>query len=86
MFLLLSLTSCGTTKVVTVPEVVEVVRTERIPVPVNLLSGCVKSTVPDNLTYGEALSLWAEDRAKLDTCDGQIEAIRSLNDGISDNP
>lgn len=75
------LTGCGSQRVVTVPEVVEVVKYERIPVPAELLADCVKSLVPSELTYGQALSLWAEDRAKLDTCGGQIEAIGVLNDG-----
>ena len=73
------LTACATERVVTVPEVVEVVRYERVNIPPELLSDCRISPVTDDLTFGQAVGLWADDRASLAACNGQLEAIRSLD-------
>lgn len=78
------ISGCAGKKVVTVPEVIEVIRYERVQIPDQLLKDCVKSPVPSELTYGQALSLWAEDRAKLDACGGQIEGIGVLNNVDTD--
>lgn len=77
----MSVTACGGTEVVRQPEIVEVVRHKTVNVPAELLKPCVKRPVPDDLTYGAAMVLWAEDRAALDACDGQISGIGVLSDG-----
>ena len=73
---------CGTTEVIVEkPVPVEVVRVERVPVPIDLLIQRNKSTLPDALKYGEALQLWAEDRANLDSVNAQLGAIQGLSNG-----
>lgn len=81
--LLICLTACGTTKVVEKPVLVETVRTEFRAVPGDLLVIAHKTTIPETLTYGEAMLLWSADRAIIDVQNGQIEAIESLNEPAS---
>lgn len=85
LFTLLLLGACGTTKIVEKPVPVEVVRFERVPVPSDLLVRHQPATIPEQLTYGEAIQLWSADRAIIETLLGQIRAIESLNDGIDSN-
>lgn len=47
-------------------------------IPPNLLIQHNKTTIPEAITYGEALQLWSEDRAIVDTLLGQLSAIGSL--------
>lgn len=71
--------ACGTERIVEKPVVVEVPGpVQWREVPADLLLECVKSSIPDGLTYGEALEAWAEDRAQIDVCNGQLQAIGSL--------
>jgi hypothetical protein len=49
-------------------------------IPDNLLIQHNKTTIPEVITYGEALQLWAEDRAIVETQNGQLSAIRSLGE------
>ena len=82
IFLPALLVGCGTTEVIVEkPVPVEVVRVERVPVPIDLLIQRNKSTLPDALKYGEALQLWAEDRANLDSVNAQLGAIQGLSNG-----
>ena len=78
---LLIFSGCSTEKVITQPEVVEIIKVERVSVPNELLVKHQPTTVPETLTYGEALQLWAEDRGIIKTQNGQIAAIESLNAG-----
>ena len=82
IFLLILLTLCGceTVRIVEKPVVVEVVKFKRVPVPAEHLVLHHKTTLPATLTYGEAIQLWAADRAIIDTQNGQLEAIGVLND------
>ena len=82
LFLIPLFGGCATERIVEKPVPVNVVRTERVPVPSDMLVRHQKTTVPDSLTYGEAIQLWSEDRRIIDTLLGQIEAIEALNDGI----
>lgn len=75
------LTACGSTEIVTQPVPVEVEVTKFIPVPSEHLVQRIPSTLPEVLTYGEALQLWAEDRASIRTLNGQLRAIEELTDG-----
>ena len=59
---------------------VEVVRFEQVQIPSDLLIQYQPTTIPSTLTYGEAIQLWASDRADLLKSNGQIRAIESLND------
>lgn len=79
LFLTLFLTACGSTKVVEKPVPVYIDRVEYIDVPYDLTIRRNKTTLPDTITYGEALELWAVDRATIDTLNGQMEAVESLN-------
>jgi hypothetical protein len=74
------LIACATETVVSEPVVVEVERTVFVPVPDNLLLQHQKTTIPESMTYGEALQLWAEDRGIIDTLLGQLLGIKSLSD------
>lgn len=79
--LTLSLTACGTERVVEKPVIVEVVKTEWRSIPADLTEQCPKVTIPDGLTFGQAIELWAEDRAAIDACNGKLAGIKSLGDG-----
>jgi hypothetical protein len=81
----LTLSGCESTRIVEKPVPVEVVRVERVPVPADLLIRHIKVTIPPTLTYGEAIQLWAEDRAIVDKLNGQLQAIEVLNDGSRGN-
>lgn len=88
VLILLSLTTlfaaCGTERVVEKPVLVEVPGpVEYVAVPADLLLRHIKTTIPATLTYGEALQLWAEDRAIIEKQNGQLAAIEVLNDGPS---
>lgn len=76
---LLTLYGCESTRIVEKPVLVEVVKFERVPVPDKHLVIHNKTTLPDSLTYAEAIQLWAEDRAIVDKQNGQLEAIGVLN-------
>ena len=79
-FPVLLLTACATERIVEKPVPVEVIRVEQTPVPDDLLILHAKTTIPDTLTYGEAIQLWAEDRALVDILNGQLIAIGKLNE------
>ena len=72
------LNGCANEVLVPEPVIVEVVTVERLPVPADLLIQRTKSTVPEALTYGDGLQLWAEDRANLDSVNAQLGAIDGL--------
>jgi hypothetical protein len=77
--LALLLSACGSREVlVDRPVPVEVVRVEYVQIPTDLTVERPKAPVPPDLNYGEAIALWSEDRARIDTLNGQIRAIRSL--------
>lgn len=80
-FLMPWLTACGTERVIEKPVPVEVVRIERTLVPGEFLVLHPKTEIPEDLTYGDALQLWSEDRAIIDRQNGQLRAIQTLNDG-----
>lgn len=47
-------------------------------VPAELTRTVKKSDIPDAVTYGDALKLWAEDRQNIDVLNGQMVAIKGL--------
>lgn len=79
----LCLTACGSREVIVEkPVPVEVPGpVQYIPVPSDLLLLRQPSTIPDGVTYGEALTLWAIDRATIEALLGQLRAIEVLNAG-----
>lgn len=60
--------------------------TEYIGVPAELTMQRNKITLPEELTYGEALEHWAIDRATIDTLNGQLRAIQSLENPSPEIP
>ena len=78
MCTLILLGACATERIVEKPVPVEVFIVDYIEVPRDLTGGMAKQRVPDGLTYGEAIQLWSEDRATIDTLNGNMLAIRSL--------
>ena len=76
----LCLTACGTERIVEKPVVHEVIKTEWRSIPGDLTTECVKATINSDMTYGEALSAWAQDRASLDVCNGKLNGIKRLTD------
>jgi len=79
-FLLLSLTACGTERVIREPYRVDVPGpVEYVPVPPHLLAPIPKATVPAEFTYAEALGLWADDRATIQKLNGRLAAIGVLD-------
>lgn len=80
LFLLswLTLSGCSNTRIVEKPVPVEVVRVEVVPIPAELLHVEHKQSIPDQITYGQAIELWSEDRATIDILNGRLDAIRIL--------
>ena len=72
---------CASERIVDRPVPVEVVRTEYVPVPESLVTPIEPSAIPDKITYGMALTLWAQDRKTIANLNEQLRAIRSLKDG-----
>jgi len=82
LFLLTLLTACGTTKIVEKPVPVPVPGpTQYIDVPAQLTLTRQKTPIPETITYGQALELWSKDRAIIDTLNGQLLGIKSLEQG-----
>lgn len=77
---LLTLSACSTTEIVEKPVPVEVVKTEFVPVPADLVAEIPKNTVPDGLTFADALELWSEDRAIIDTLNARLRGIQGLSE------
>lgn len=82
--ILLTLYGCESVRIVEKPVPFEVTVFERVPVPDEHLVQHPKSTIPDTLTYAEGIQLWAEDRAIIDTQNGQLEAIGVLSHESTD--
>ena len=79
------LIACASERVVTQPEIVEIIKVEKVHVPANLLIQHNKTTIQaGEVTYGEALEYWSLDRAIIDTLNGQIRGIESLNEQSPD--
>lgn len=78
--LLLSLTACGTERLVEKPVIVEVTTVEWRPIPADMTAPCELSAILDGMTYGDALQNWAADRAAVEACNAKLAAIRSLGD------
>ncbi len=76
--LALLLSGCASERIVERPVPVPVETVKYIPVPADLLVPCQKASVPQGVTYGEALALWSRDRASVDTCAARLLAIRQL--------
>lgn len=74
----LLLTACANEKIVERPVPYEVVNTEYVPVPEDLTAPVDTATIPDSITYGDALILWAQDRAAIARLNAQLEAIREI--------
>lgn len=49
-----------------------------IKIDPELLQTCSKTDIPELVTYGDGLELWAIDRACLDIANGKLKAIESL--------
>ena len=73
--------SCSAERIVDRPVPVEVVRTEYVPVPLSLTEPIAPATIPDNITYGTALTLWAQDRRALLDLNARLLEIRNLKNG-----
>lgn len=57
----------------------EVVRYERVPVPDELLVERPATEIPSPVKYGQIIQTHIADRAIIETLNGQIRAIRALN-------
>ena len=74
------LTGCATEKFVPIPEIVEVPGPiQWREIPPSLTAPVPKVSIPDALTYGDALKAWSKDRAAIDKLNGQLLGIKSLN-------
>lgn len=72
--------SCAKERVVTKTETVTETVTVYRDIPAHLLIPCYKGLRPEGpVTYREIFGLWADDRAQIDICNGQLEAIKSLS-------
>lgn len=74
------LTACANKEVI-VPEpvVIEIPGpTVYVEVPRSLVIQHQPVALPERLSYGNGLLLWAEDRSNLDVCNAQLRAIAGL--------
>lgn len=78
--LTIALFGCSAERIVDRPVPVEIVRTEYVPVPMELTKAVPPADIPDTITYGQALTLWAQDRKALLNANEQLMAIRKLVD------
>lgn len=78
--LLSCLTACATEVIVEKPVPVEVEVVKWTPVPADLTIQEPKKPIPDELSYGEAIELWSQDRASLETVNARLRAIQGLSD------
>ena len=85
LFLPLLLIACANETIVEVPVLVEVPVTQWREIPPELTRQQSKTTIPDALTYGEALEAWSRDRAAVDKLNGQLLGIKSLSREGSDD-
>lgn len=83
-FLTLLLTACATEKIVPLPVPVEIEVVKWTPIPDDLTEEIPKQAIPDELTYGEAIDLWSQDRSSLDTVNGRLRGIQELSDDETD--
>ena len=75
------LTGCATERVVEKPVPVPVPGpTQYVEVPTELVTTREKTSIPDSITYGQAIELWSRDRATIDIINGQLLGIKSLGD------
>ncbi len=81
--LLILSTACSTERVVLKPEIVEITETEYVAVPVELTAPIAKQVRPGGeITYGDTIGLWVEDRATIDKLNGRLAAIESLGEEV----
>ena len=82
MFLTLfwTLSGCSSQEVVTPqPVIIEIPGpVQFVDIPPDLLVLHNKSTIPDELTFGQAMQLWVADRETIDIYVGNTEALKSL--------
>lgn len=78
-------TACSHERVITKPEIVTVVETRTIPVPVDLTQEAAPTPIPEGLSYGEALSRWAMDRETIRVLNARLRAIAGLSDELVEN-
>ena len=77
--------ACGATKIVEKPVPYPVPGpTQYVEVPADLTLNREKTTIPESITYGQALELWSRDRSTIDTLNGQLLGIKSLNEQGTD--
>jgi hypothetical protein len=86
LFLAPFLTACGATKIVEKPVPVEVPGPTRfVEVPSDLTVLREKAIIPGSITYAELIEILSIDRSTIDTLNGQLMGIKSLqgteNDG-----
>lgn len=70
------LSACASPQPIT--RVVHITRHEYVPVPPSLLAPCPKADVSQIVTNGDLLDAFLRDQAALDTCNGQLDAIKTL--------
>ena len=70
-------TGCAATPVCPPPEVVEIVRTERVPVPSWLTAEC-RVDCGQIVTNGDLLECYQRQRAAIAECDARLSEIRAL--------
>ena len=71
---------CAKERIVEVPVPVEVVKIQRVQVPDDFLTQHNPVSIPEKVTYGRVLELWAVDRSIIETQNGQLRAIGALNE------
>ncbi|WP_419149899.1 peptidase [Pantoea agglomerans] len=74
-FLILLLSGCASKQ-----TEYEVVNRPVLPVPANLLADCPIPLIPANMTFGDSVQLNIKLLNSLDICNGQLSAIRKIEE------
>ena len=75
------LMGCAPSRIVEKPVPVTIEVTKYREFPAGLTQTAPVSSIPDDLTYSQALALWAADRASLITANARLRGIQEVSGG-----
>lgn len=61
----------------------EAVKVKNPPIPANLLIDCVVPDIPEKMTFGDSVNLNVALLLSIENCNGQLDAIRQIEEGLS---
>ncbi|MGK0705141.1 Rz1-like lysis system protein LysC [Yokenella regensburgei] len=61
----------------------EAVKVKNPPIPANLLIDCVVPDIPEKMTFGDSVNLNVALLLSIENCNGQLDAIKQIEEGLS---